>query len=287
MRRAQFCALRFGARAVAALVVYLHAAGRIIVDRPAGFGIEARRPIQLVYIRLTGDERAVGAVESVEETVARCMHHKLAILAINLGINDWVLGDFIEIIGIVWGILEAPFDLAVVGGDCEHARGPFVVAWAIFRVPIGAGIADALVESISFGIVSGCLPNRRSAVLPAFLAVLPGLVTGFAGTRNGVRAPGRLAGVEIGRLDEAANAELATRRADDGKVADDERRDGQCFADRWIGDLALPYDFPGRLVDGEHSTVEGDRDDLVLPQRDTAVVDAAAGDVAGPGAVGA
>src|SRR5208282_4556458 len=38
---------------------------------------------------------------------------------------------------------------------------------------------------------------------------------------------------------------------------------------------------------GEHAPVEGDRDHLVLPQRDAAVVDAAAGDVTGPRAVGA
>ena len=96
-----------------------------------------------------------------------------------------------------------------------------------------------------------------------------------------------LAGVEVGRLDIAADAELAAGGADDGEVADDQRRHGQGFAERRIGDLALPHDFAGRLVDGEHAAVERDRDHLVLPQRDAAVVDAAAGDVAGPGAVGA
>ena len=44
---------------------------------------------------------------------------------------------------------------------------------------------------------------------------------------------------------------------------------------------------PVCLVDREHAPVEGDRDHLVLPQGDAAVVDAAARHVTGPGAVGA
>src|SRR6266852_163833 len=124
-------------------------------------------------------------------------------------------------------------------------------------------------------------------MLPALLAVLPGLVAGLAGARDRVGAPGRLAGVEIGRLDEAADAEFAAGGAHDGEVADDERRNGERLADRRIRDLALPDDFTRRLVDREHAPVERDGNHLVLPQRDAAVVDAAAGDVTGPGAVGA
>ena len=54
-----------------------------------------------------------------------------------------------------------------------------------------------------------------------------------------------------------------------------------------IGDLALPHHLAGGLIEREQPAVEGDRDYLVLPQRHAAVVDAAAGHVAGPGAVGA
>ncbi len=104
---------------------------------------------------------------------------------------------------------------------------------------------------------------------------------------NGVGAPQRLAGVEVGRLDEAADAEFAAGGADDGDVADDQRRNGENLGVCGVGDLALPHDFAGRLVDGEHAAVEGDRDDLVLPQGDAAVVDAAAGDVASPGSISA
>jgi hypothetical protein len=50
---------------------------------------------------LAGDERAVGAVERVEIAVAGGMDDKLAVLAADLGIDDRVLGDFVEVIGIV------------------------------------------------------------------------------------------------------------------------------------------------------------------------------------------
>src|SRR5262249_6603016 len=122
-------------------------------------------------------------------------------------------------------------------------------------------------------------------MLPALLAVLPGLVAGLAGTRDGVGAPELLAGVEVGRVDIAADAELAAGRAHDRDVADHER----CQCDRLShgggGDLALPNFLSPRLVYRKYPPVERDRDDLVLPQRHAAVVDAAAGDVAGPGAV--
>src|SRR5205807_10284768 len=104
---------------------------------------------------------------------------------------------------------------------------------------------------------------------------------------NGERAPRLLAGVEIGGVDIAADAELAARRADDRDVADDQRRDGERLTQRRVGDLALPHDLAGRLVGSDQTAVERDRDHLVLPQRDAAVVHAAAGDVARPGAIGA
>jgi hypothetical protein len=124
-------------------------------------------------------------------------------------------------------------------------------------------------------------------MLPAVLAVFPGLIAGFAGARDGVGAPCHLAGVEVGRLDIAADPEFAARRAHDRKVPDDQRCQGERLAQRWLGDLALPHDFTGCLVDGEHASVERDGDHLVLPQCDAAVVDAAASDIARPGAVGA
>src|SRR5262249_39350866 len=148
------------------------------------------------------------------------------------------------------------------------------------RVPIRPSIADALIESVGFRIVGGRLPHRGAAVLPALLAVLPGLITGLASSWDRVGAPRRLAGVEVGRLDEAADTEFAAGGANDREIADDERRNGERLADRRVGDLAFPHDFAGRLVDRKHAAIKGDGNHLVLPQRHATVVDPAAGNVA-------
>src|SRR5262249_15907772 len=129
------------------------------------------------------------------------------------------------------------------------------------------------------------LPHRSAAVLPALLAVLPRFIARLAGARDRVGAPRRLAGVEVRRLDEAPNAVFAPGSADDGKVADDEGWHGKRFGDRRVGDLALPGDFAGRLVDREHAAIKRIGNHLVLPQRNATVVDAAAGHVASPRAV--
>src|SRR5262249_23543157 len=170
-----------------------------VVGGPAGLGVKPGRPVHVIGVLLAGDERAVGAVERVEIAVAGGVDDKLAVLAVHLGVDDRVLGDFVEVIGIVGRVLIAPFDLAVGRAERQHARGPFVVARAIFRVPIRASVADALIEGVGFRIVGRGLPHRSAAVLPAILAVLPGLVAGLASARDRVGAPGRLAGVEVGR----------------------------------------------------------------------------------------
>src|SRR5262249_22168928 len=93
-------------------------------------------------------------------------------------------------------------------------------------------------------------------------------------------------GIEVGAVDEAADAVFTAGSTDDRHVAHDQGRERQRLGDRRVGDLALPGDLAGGLVGGDEPAIERDRDHLVLPQRDAAVVDAAAGDVAGPGLVG-
>src|SRR5258708_1778267 len=202
MSGTKLIALGFGAAAMRAFGIDLDVRIGIVVERLAGLGVKARRPVHLIGVLLAGDERAVGAVERVEIAVAGGMDHKLAVLAADLGIDDRVLGDFVEVIGIVRGVLVAPLDLAVVRADRQHARRPLAVAGAIFRIPIRARIADTLVESVGLRIVGRGLPHRSAAVLPALLAVLPGLVAGLSRARDRVGAPGGRAGVEVGRLDE-------------------------------------------------------------------------------------
>src|SRR5204863_7128286 len=90
--------------------------------------------------------------------------------------------------------------------------------------------------------IVGCgLPDRTATVPPALLAVLPGLVAGLAGAGDGVGAPEALAGVQVGALDEAADAVFAASGTDDRHIAHDQRGERDCFSDAGIGDLALPH----------------------------------------------
>src|SRR5262249_47714861 len=63
---------------------------------------------------------------------------ELALLAVDLGVDDRVLGNLVEVIGVLRRVLEAPFDLAVIWADGEDAGGPFVVAWPGFDIVIRA-----------------------------------------------------------------------------------------------------------------------------------------------------
>src|SRR5262249_21377991 len=94
-----------------------------------------------------------------------------------------------------------------------------------------------------------------------------------------------LAGVEVGRVDPAANAVFAAGGADDAEVSDHERREGHCLAHRRIGNLALPDLLAGRAIERDQAAVESGGNDLVLPKRHATIVDAAAGDVARPDAI--
>src|SRR5215813_1383419 len=152
---------------MAAHGVGLHVFGRIVVERLAGLRVETGRPGHVVGVLLAEHERAVGAVERIVEAVAGDVDDELTILAVDLGVDDWMLGYLVEIVGVVGRILESPLDLAVGGIDREHARRPLVVAGPIFRIIVRTGIADALIERIGLRIVGGGLPDRRAAMLPA------------------------------------------------------------------------------------------------------------------------
>src|SRR3984957_9339749 len=206
---------RFAAHAVGPRRINLDAGLGIVVGWQAGFRVEPRRPVELVDVLFAADERAGGAVERIEEAVARGVVPELAVLAVDFGVDDRMLGNLVEVERVIRRVLEAPLDLAVVGIEREHARRPLVVARPVLRIPVGAGIADALIDGVCLRIVGGGFPNWRAAVLPMVLAVLPGIVAGLARARDGVGPPRLLAGIEIGGIDEPADAEFTAGGTDD------------------------------------------------------------------------
>src|SRR5207248_7147804 len=139
---------------------------------------------------------------------------------------------------------------------------PLVVAGPVFGIVIRTGVADALIEGVSFWIVRRRLPDRPAAMTPAILAVFPGFIARLTRARDRVSPPELLPGIEVGPLDEAADAVFAAGGADDRHVAHDQRGERQSFADCRIRDLALPHFLACRLVDCEQPPVERNGDDL-------------------------
>src|SRR5262249_23312503 len=83
---------RPGAGRCGAIHVCLHVLVGIIIERPAGLGIEAARPVEFVHILPAGDEGAVRAIKRIVEAVARAVYDEFAVLAVDPGIDDLVLG---------------------------------------------------------------------------------------------------------------------------------------------------------------------------------------------------
>ena len=122
---------------------------------------------------------------------------------------------------------------------------------------------------------------------PAILAVLPGLIARLTLARNGESPPSLLAGVQISGIIPAADTEFATSSASHSDVVHNERSSRDCFANGRLTNLTFPDQFASGFADQENTAVETDRNDLVFPQRNTAVVDAAAGHVTRPSAISA
>ena len=93
------------------LGVDLHVLARIVVDRPAGLGIDPLGPGHLgVGHRV--DELAAVAVEHVVEAAAARMGDDLAVLAVHLGVDEDVGAGLVIVVVVVRRVLEMPDDLA-------------------------------------------------------------------------------------------------------------------------------------------------------------------------------
>ncbi|MBM3507591.1 MAG: pentapeptide repeat-containing protein [Alphaproteobacteria bacterium] len=214
--------------------------------------------------------------------VARRAHDQRA--AAN--VDERMLGGLVVVERIAGRVLGVPLDESVVRIQRQHRGDVEIVAGTILLVVVGTGVAGAPVGEVEPRIERAGLPDRAAPGLPCLVGVEPGgfgLLVGIAVVASGrVRAPYLLAGVELGGVERAADAVLGPCRADDGEVANDQGRHGERLGDRRVVDLAFPQQLARLLVDAMHAPVERDRDDAVPPQRDSAVVDAAAGDVARP-----
>src|SRR5205823_3213164 len=81
---------------------------RIVLDRLAGLGIDAVRPVDLLGVLLRRDELPVVAVQRVEEAVTAEMRDNLAILAAHFRINQLIDAHLVIIEEVAGCVLEIP-----------------------------------------------------------------------------------------------------------------------------------------------------------------------------------
>src|SRR5262249_25656318 len=90
----------------------LHVLAGIVVHRLAGLGIDALGPGHLGAVLRALEELAVDAIEGVVEPVAVGMGEELAVLAIDLAVDDDLRAAGVVIAIVVGGVLEVPLHLA-------------------------------------------------------------------------------------------------------------------------------------------------------------------------------
>ena len=115
-------------------IVELHVELRVVFERLARFRIDALGPVQIVHVLRRLDEPAVGAIERVEESVAREMADDLARLAVDGKVVEHVHADLVVVPRIVRRVLEIPGQLARVDVQRDDGVRVQVVAGPRFRV---------------------------------------------------------------------------------------------------------------------------------------------------------
>src|SRR5262249_29535672 len=95
-----------------ALGIGLHLFAWIVVDRLAGLLIDAFGPGDHLDVLGGFEELAVEAIEHVVEAIATGMRDDLAILAVDLGVDEDVSAGLVVVTIVVRRVLEMPCDLA-------------------------------------------------------------------------------------------------------------------------------------------------------------------------------
>ena len=131
-------------------------------------------------------------------------------------------------------------------------------------VPRGR-VAGAEEERLGLGIVGAAQPRGAAAGLPQIARPRSVLRAGHGAVLAVQRAhvafdrragPDQLAGLGIARLDGADHAELTAGIAGDDLAVDDQRGGGHGIAGLIVGDLLVPDDLAGILVERHEAGVE-------------------------------
>src|SRR5262249_39062251 len=200
----------------------------------------------------------------------------------------------VEVPDVVGDVLEVADVFAGLEIEGDQRVGVEVVAGAQRSVEIGRRIADHEIDAVGGEIDRRVLPNAAAQRLVGIAGLGELLLLGLnvavhvAAGRvllrpdagrilwNGVEIPNELAVLGVVGAYEAAHAVFAAIGADQHFAFDHGRRHGLAVAELGIGDVGLPDLGAGLGVQRDELGVEGGEVDLVLKDRDAAIVRTAA-----------
>src|SRR5262245_35684500 len=204
--------------------VGLHILARIVVDRFTGLRIDAFGPVYDLDVLRRLQELAVEAIEHVVEAVAAGMREQLAVLAVDLGVDEDVSAGLVVVHVVVRRVLVPPRDLAVRRVEGDRAIGEEIVAGTISRIVGGNRIARAPIRQVGDRIIGAGAVERPASGEIGVVLVLPGLAAGLARRGDRVGLPLELAGLGVERGDPVAQPAVAAGAAHDDRILQRQRR---------------------------------------------------------------
>src|SRR5262249_51417993 len=111
--------------------------------------VEAARPVHL-YEVVAEQEFSGGAIDHVEVAVAVRPHHHFPRRTLAGDVSEYRHLHRVVVVAVVRRELEMPLQPAGIRVECDDAVRVKVVAGALTRIPVRAGIADTPVREILF-----------------------------------------------------------------------------------------------------------------------------------------
>ena len=175
------CTGRFG--------VQLQILGGIVIDGLASFRINAFGPGHLGDILAHLEKLPGSAVKGVIKSIASRMRDGLAILPVDLGVDQHMRAGFVVVAIIVRRVLKIPFHFAGCHIKTNRARRIQIVAGAACGIVAGHRITGAPDGQIGLRIVRAGDVERATARFPGFVFIFPGFAAGLARRGNRVSLP--------------------------------------------------------------------------------------------------
>ena len=151
------------------------------------FGVEARRPGDLLHVRRSLQILAGDAIEHVEEAVAVGLQQELARLPLPLRVHQHERLLRVVVVHVVRRELEVPLALPGLGVERHHRIRVEVVAQPFVANHVGTGIAHRPVEDAESRVVAAGHPRARAGMVDG--VALPRLRPRLAALRHGPEAP--------------------------------------------------------------------------------------------------